>query len=156
MSATTDFVAAQRVNRRNTLLLLIVLTALAALTGYVIGWLLEGEASDAVPLWSRLGLFAAALMAVVSVGWSMISLAFGDKLVLTMANAKEIDKADAPQLYNVVEEMAIAAGVPMPRVMVLETDALNAFATGNKVGHRTTLLTPPPLDTLTRADPQGV
>ena len=53
-----------------------------------------------------------------------------------MANAKEIDKADAPQLYNVVEEMAIAAGVPMPKVMVLETDALNAFATGNKVGQR--------------------
>ena len=42
----------------------------------------------------------------------MISLAFGDKMVLAMANAREIDKADAPQLYNVVEEMAIAAGVP--------------------------------------------
>jgi heat shock protein HtpX len=156
MSATTDFVAAQRVNRRNTLLLLIVLTALAAVTGYVIGWLLEGEASDAVPLWSRLGLFAAALMAVVSVGWSMISLAFGDKMVLTMANAREIDKADAPQLYNVVEEMAIAAGVPMPRVMILETDALNAFATGNKVGHGTIVVTRGLLDTLSRDELQGV
>jgi heat shock protein HtpX len=156
MSATTDFVAAQRVNRRNTLLLLIVLTALAAVTGYVIGWLLEGEASDAVPLWSRLGLFAAALMAVVSVGWSMISLAFGDKMVLTMANAREIDKADAPQLYNVVEEMAIAAGVPMPKVMILETDALNAFATGNKVGHGTIVVTRGLLDTLNRDELQGV
>ena len=156
MSATTDFVAAQRVNRRNTLLLLIVLTALAALVGYVIGWLLEGEASDTVPLLSKAGLVAAALMAVVSVGWSMISLAFGDKLVLTMANAKEIDKADAPQLYNVVEEMAIAAGVPMPRVMVLETDALNAFATGNKVGHGTIVVTRGLLDTLSRDELQGV
>ena len=156
MSATTDFVAAQRVNRRNTLLLLIVLTALAAVTGYVIGWLLEGEASDAVPLWSRLGLFAAALMAVVSVGWSMISLAFGDKMVLTMANAREIDKADAPQLYNVVEEMVIAAGVPMPKVMILETDALNAFATGNKVGHGTIVVTRGLLDTLSRDELQGV
>ena len=63
MSATTDFVAAQQVNRRNTMVLLVVLTALAALVGYVIGWLLEGEASDAVPMWSRLGLFAAALCA---------------------------------------------------------------------------------------------
>jgi heat shock protein HtpX len=156
MSATTDFVAAQRVNRRNTMLLLIVLTALAALVGYVIGWLLEGEASDAVPLWSRLGLVAAALMAVVSVGWSMISLAFGDKMVLTMANAREIDKADAPQLYNVVEEMAIAAGVPMPKVMILETDALNAFATGNKVGHGTIVVTRGLLDTLNRDELQGV
>ena len=156
MSATTDFVTAQRVNRRNTLLLLVVLTALAALTGYVIGWLIEGEATDAVPLWSQLGLVAAALMAVVSVGWSAISLAFGDKLVLTMANAKEIDKADAPQLYNVVEEMAIAAGVPMPRVMVLETEALNAFATGNRVGHGTIVVTRGLLDTLSRDELQGV
>jgi heat shock protein HtpX len=156
MSATTDFVAAQKVNRRNTLLLLVVLTALAALTGYVIGWLIEGEATDAVPHWSQLGLVAAALMAVVSVGWSAISLAFGDKLVLTMANAKEIDKADAPQLYNVVEEMAIAAGVPMPRVMVLETEALNAFATGNRVGHGTIVVTRGLLDTLSRDELQGV
>ena len=156
MSATTDFVAAQQVNRRNTMVLLVVLTALAALVGYVIGWLLEGEASDAVPMWIRLGLFAAALMAVVSVGWSMISLAFGDKMVLTMANAKEIEKADAPQLYNVVEEMAIAAGVPMPKVMILETEALNAFATGNKVGHGTIVVTRGLLDTLSRDELQGV
>ena len=156
MSATTDFVAAQKVNRRNTLLLLVVLTALAALTGYVIGWLIEGEVVDTVPLWSQAGLVAAALMAVVSVGWSAISLAFGDKLVLTMANAKEIDKADAPQLYNVVEEMAIAAGVPMPRVMVLETEALNAFATGNRVGHGTIVVTRGLLDTLSRDELQGV
>jgi heat shock protein HtpX len=156
MSATTDFVAAQRVNRRNTMLLLIVLTALAALVGYVIGWLLEGEASDAVPVWSRLGLAAAALMAIVSVGWSMISLAFGDKMVLSMANAREIDKADAPQLYNVVEEMALAAGVSMPKVMILETDALNAFATGNRVGHGTIVVTRGLLDTLSRDELQGV
>ena len=156
MSATTDFVAAQKVNRRNTVVLLIILTALAALVGYGIGWLVEGEASDSVPLWSKAGLAAAALMAVVSVGWSLVSLAFGDKLVLAMASAKEIDKADAPQLYNVVEEMAIAAGVPMPRVMVLETEALNAFATGNKVGHGTIVVTRGLLDTLSRDELQGV
>jgi heat shock protein HtpX len=156
MSATTDFVTAQRINRRNTLLLLVVLTALAALTGYVLGWLIEGEATDAVPLWSQLGLVAAALMAVISIGWSMVSLAFGDSLVLTMANAKAIDKSDAPQLYNVVEEMAIAAGVPTPRVMVLETEALNAFATGNRVGHGTIVVTRGLLDTLSRDELQGV
>jgi heat shock protein HtpX len=154
--STTDFVAAQKVNRRNTLLLLVVLTALAALTGYVIGWLIEGEVVDIVPLWSQAGLVAAALMALVSVGWSMVSLAFGDSLVLSMANAKEISKADAPQLYNVVEEMAIAAGVPMPKVMVMETDALNAFATGNRVGHGTIVVTRGLLDTMSRDELQGV
>jgi heat shock protein HtpX len=156
MAATTDFIAAQKVNRRNTLVLLVVLTALAALVGYVIGWLLESEASDAVPLWSKAGVAAAGLMAAVSVGWSALSLAFGDKMVLAMANAKQIDKADAPQLYNVVEEMAIAAGVPMPKVMVLETDALNAFATGSKPGKGTIAVTRGLLNSLSRDELQGV
>ena len=156
MASTTDFIAAQKVNRRNTLVLLVVLTALAALVGYVIGWLLESEASDAVPVWSKAGVAAAGLMAAVSVGWSALSLAFGDKMVLAMANAKQIDKADAPQLYNVVEEMAIAAGVPMPKVMVLETDALNAFATGNKPGNGTIAVTRGLLNALSRDELQGV
>ena len=156
MAVTTDFVSAQKANRRNTLVLLVVLTALAALVGYVIGWLLESESSDAVPAFSQGGVAAAGLMAAVSVGWSALSLAFGDKMVLAMANAKEIDKADAPQLYNVVEEMAIAAGVPMPKVMVLETDALNAFATGSKPGSGTIAVTRGLLNSLNRDELQGV
>jgi heat shock protein HtpX len=156
MAATTDFVTAQKVNRRNTLVLLTALTALAALLGYLIGWMLETESSNTVPLLSKGGVAVAALMAAVSVGWSTISLAFGDKMVLAMANAKQIDKADAPQLYNVVEEMAIAAGVPMPKVMVLETDALNAFATGNKPGNGTIAVTRGLLNSLSRDELQGV
>jgi heat shock protein HtpX len=154
--ATTDFVGAQKVNRRNTMVLLAALTALAALLGYMIGWVMETESSDAVPLFSKGGVLVAALMAAVSVGWSTISLAFGDKMVLAMANARQIDKADAPQLYNVVEEMAIAAGVPMPKVMVLETDALNAFATGNKPGNGTIAVTRGLLNALSRDELQGV
>ena len=156
MAATTDFVSAQRVNRRNTMVLLVILTAVAALVGYVVGWALEGEVSDSVPLWSKAGVVLAGLMAAVSVGWSMVSLAFGDSLVLSMASAKAIEKADAPQLYNVVEEVAIAAGVPMPRVMIMETDALNAFATGNRVGHGTIVVTRGLLDTMNREELQGV
>lgn len=156
MANITDFVGAQKANRRNTLVLLVILTALAALVGYLIGWLLESEASNAVPLFSKGGVAVAGLLAMVSVGWSGLSLAFGDKMVLTMANAKEIDKADAPQLYNVVEEMSIAAGVPMPRVMVLETDALNAFATGTKPGKGTIAVTRGLLNSLNRDELQGV
>ncbi|MDP1960584.1 MAG: M48 family metallopeptidase [Reyranella sp.] len=156
MSATTDFVAAQKQNRRNTFLLLAILTALAAAVGYGIGWLLEGETSGALPLVSTAGVTAAGLMAVVSIGWSALSLAVGDKMVLAMSGAKEIGKADAPQLYNVVEEISIAAGVPMPKVMVLETDALNAFATGNRVGHGTIAVTRGLIDTLNRDELQGV
>ncbi len=156
MANTTDFVGAQKANRRNTMVLLAALTALAALVGYTIGWLLESEASNAVPVLSKAGVGVAGLMAAVSVGWSALSLAFGDKMVLAMANARQIDKADAPQLYNVVEEMAIAAGVPMPKVMVLETDALNAFATGNKPGNGTIAVTRGLLNALNRDELQGV
>jgi heat shock protein HtpX len=156
MAATTDFVAAQRENRRNTMLLLAVLTALAALVGYLIGALLEGEVSDRMPLVSSAGIVAAVLMGAGSIGWSAVSLAIGDRMVLSMAGAKEIEKPDAPQLYNVVEEISIAAGVPMPRVMVLETDALNAFATGSRVGSGTIVVTRGLIDTLSRDELQGV
>ena len=156
MAATTDFVGAQKVNRRNTLVLLAALTALAALLGYLIGWVLESETSSAVPALTKAGVAAAGLMAGISVGWSALSLGFGDKMVLAMANAKEIRKSDAPQLYNVVEEMAIAAGVPMPKVMVLETDALNAFATGNKPANGTIAVTRGLLNSLNRDELQGV
>lgn len=156
MAGVTDFVAAQRENRRYTVLLLVGLTLLAAGVGYVVGWTLEAEAVDEVPLWSRFGVGLAGVMAVASIGWSGISLAFGDRMVLAMAHAHEIDKAEAPQLYNVVEEISIAAGVPMPRVMVVETDALNAFATGTRGGNGTIAVTRGLLDTLNRDELQGV
>ncbi len=77
-------------------------------------------------------------------------------MVLAMAGAERDRKEDAPQLYNVVEEISIAAGVPMPKVMVLETDALNAFATGNRIGSGTIAVTRGLLDTLSRDELQGV
>jgi heat shock protein HtpX len=156
MSGTTDFVTAQAVNRRNTLLLLVLLTVLAAVTGYVVGWLLQSEVVDEVPLLSRVGLVGAGLMALASVVWSAISLAFGDRMVLAMAEAKPIEKQDAPQLYNVVEEMSLAAGVPMPRVMILETEALNAFATGTTPARGTIAVTRGLIDKLNRDELQGV
>ncbi|WIM10988.1 M48 family metallopeptidase [Enhydrobacter sp.] len=156
MSGPTDFVAAQAANRRNTLLLLVLLTILAAVTGYVVGWLLQSEVVDHVPVVSEVGLLGAGLMAVASIGWSAISLGFGDRLVLAMAEARPIDKPDAPQLYNVVEEMSLAAGVPMPRVMILETEVPNAFATGTKPGHGTIAVTRGLLDKMNRDELQGV
>lgn len=156
MAGVTDFVAAQRENRRYTVLLLVALTMLAAAVGYVVGWTLEAEAIDEVPLWSRFGVGLAGVMAIASIGWSGLSVAFGDRMVLAMAHAHEIDKAEAPQLYNVVEEISIAAGVPMPRVMVVETDALNAFATGTSRGNGSIAVTRGLLDTLNRDELQGV
>ena len=156
MSGTANFVEAQAANRRNTMLLLAFLTLLAAGFGYAIGWALDNEVSDNVVVVSRFGLSAAGVMALASVLWSLISLAFGNRMVLAMADAKPIEQADAPQLFNVAEEMSIAAGVPMPKLMVMETDALNAFATGTSTANATIVVTRGLLATLNRDELQGV
>jgi len=156
MAGTTNFVAAQEANRRNTMILLAGLTLLAAAFGYLVGWVLQSEITDEVPLVSQAGLVAAGAMGAASLGWSAISLAFGSRIVTAMADAREITKEDAPQLFNVVEEMSIAAGVPMPTVRVMETDALNAFATGTSMSNASIAVTRGLLDTLSRDELQGV
>jgi heat shock protein HtpX len=156
MVATTDFVAAQKVNRRNTLILLVALTALAAVFGYLIGWVLQSEMTDEVWAVSAVGLVVAGTMAAASIVWSAVSLAFGDKLVVAMAEARAIAKEDAPQLFNVVEEMSIAAGVPMPKVRIMETTAMNAFATGTSSRNASIAVTRGLLDNLNRDELQGV
>jgi heat shock protein HtpX len=153
---TTDFVAAQKVNRRNTLILLAVLTVLAALFGYLVGWMVQIEAGDPVASVSSFGVVAAGALAIASIGWSGLSLAFGNRLVNAMSEAREITKDDAPQLFNVVEEMSIAAGVPMPKVRIMETDALNAFATGTSTSNASIAVTRGLLDQLNRDELQGV
>ncbi|CAN5449817.1 zinc metalloprotease HtpX [soil metagenome] len=153
-SSTTNFVAAQQANRRKTTILLVVLTVLAAGFGYLIGWVLQSEVTDEVPLVSQAGLVLAIGLAAVSVVWSLISLAFGSRLVVAMAEAKEIAKDDAPQLFNV--EMSIASGMPMPTVRVMETDALNAFATGTSTSDGTIAVTRGLLNALNRDELQGV
>ena len=156
MAGVSDFVSAQKANRRNTLLLLALLTALAAAFGYVLGWALEGEATDTVPLVSAAGLVVAGGMTLASVGWSALSLAVGNKIVLAIAQAKPIEKSDAPQLFNVVEEMSIAAGVPMPKIYVMEDEALNAFATGTSTKNSAIAVTRGLLNALNRDELQGV
>ena len=153
---TTDFVAAQKVNRRNTLILLAVLTVLSALFGYLIGWVVEIEAGDQVAPVSSFGVVAAGALAIASIAWSGLSLAFGNRLVNAMSEAHEITKDDAPQLFNVVEEMSIAAGVPMPKVRIMETDALNAFATGTSTSNASIAVTRGLLNQLNRDELQGV
>lgn len=154
--ATTNFVAAQQANRRNTMLLLAGLTVLAALFGYLIGWVLQSQATDDVAPVSSFGVTAAGALAAASIGWSLLSLAFGSRLVNAMAEAREIAKGDAPRLFNVVEEMSIAAGVPMPKVRIMETDALNAFATGTSTSNASIAVTRGLLDQLNRDELQGV
>ena len=156
MAGTANFVEAQAANRRSTMLLLVLLTAIAAAFGYLIGWAFQNETTDTFQVVSPLGLGLGAIMATASVGWSLISLAFGGKIVLSMADATPVTKEEAPQFFNVAEEMSIAAGVPMPRLFVMDTDALNAFATGTSTHNAAIVATRGLLATLNRDELQGV
>src|SRR4051794_25066342 len=80
----------------------------------------------------------------------------GDSLVLTVSGAREVAEADAPQLLNVVREMAIAANVPMPAVYVIDDTAPNAFATGRDPNHASIAITTGLLQKLDREELQGV
>jgi heat shock protein HtpX len=72
---------------------------------------------------------------VVAIGLNFFSYWFSDKLVLKMYNAREVDATSAPQFYSMVRELATKAGLPMPRVYVIDEPAPNAFATGRNPEH---------------------
>jgi heat shock protein HtpX len=81
---------------------------------------------------------------------------FSDKLVLRMTNAKPVTKQQAPELYNIVENLAITAGLPMPKVYIVEDGAPNAFATGRNPEHAVVAATTGLLAILDRNELEGV
>ncbi len=131
-------------NRRNTFLLIAVMTGVLMLLGYAFGLYFGfGEG----------GLVIAALVALL---WIGISYSYGDSILLAASRAHEIQKADHPQLFNVVEELTIAAGLPMPKIYIIEDSAPNAFATGRDPQSASVAITRGLLEKLTRDELQGV
>jgi heat shock protein HtpX len=135
-------------NRRNSLLLIAAFLAFITAFGYIIGFALLGD--------PRHALFGLALALIVGVVCGLISYFAGDKMVLAASRAREITHDDAPVLFNVVEEMSIASGLPMPKVYIVEDTAPNAFATGRDPEHATVAVTSGLLDKLDRDELQGV
>ena len=76
--------------------------------------------------------------------------------ILSMTGAKELRKRDDPYLFNIVEALAIGAGIPMPRIYVIESDALNAFATGPDPKHSLVAITTGLRSKLNRLELEGV
>ena len=70
------------------------------------------------------------VMLVIALGMNFFSYWFSDRMVLSMYNAQEVDRTNAPELYDLVEKLAGRAELPMPRVYIINEDAPNAFATG--------------------------
>jgi heat shock protein HtpX len=81
---------------------------------------------------------------------------FSDKLVLRMTNARQVTKAEAPLLYTTVENLSITAGLPMPKVYVVDDAAPNAFATGRNPEHAVVAATTGLLNILDKNELEGV
>ena len=135
-------------NKRNSVLLALIVTALLGALGLFIGWAVTGDPRAALP-----SLAVAIGLGVVA---SLFSYYAGDSIVLGVSGAKEIDPQALSQLYNVVQEMAIAANVPMPKIYLIDDTAPNAFATGRDPQHASVAITTGLLQKLDREELQGV
>lgn len=135
-------------NRRNSLLMAGLVVVLLGLLGFAIGYAIFGSAGGGVLTTA----FAVGLGALAGVG----TYVAGDSLVLAVSGAREVDETQAPQLMNVVREMAIAANMPMPRVYMIDDTAPNAFATGRDPAHASVAVTTGLLEKLDREELQGV
>jgi len=91
-----------------------------------------------------------------SVLMSVISYWRSDKIVLAMTHAKPVTMENAPELYRIVENLAITAGLPMPRVYLVPEKAPNAFATGRDPEHAVVAVTEGLLEKLDRTELEGV
>jgi len=132
-------------NRRNTFMLIGVMGALFVAVGYFVGLVFFGNPIG--------GLILAGVFTVIMTLFSYFS---GDSLILGVSGARQIQKQDHPQLFNVIEELSIAGGVPMPKIYIIQDEAMNAFATGRDPERASVAITTGLLQKLNRAELQGV
>jgi heat shock protein HtpX len=132
-------------NKRKTVLLFIAAIAFTALIGYAIGF-----------IFFQGGVVGVVLATILAVALSLGSYFAGDRIVLASTGAREVTAEQEPRLHNIVEGIAIAAGVPKPRVYVVPEQAPNAFATGRDPEHSSIAVTQGLLDIMNRVELEGV
>lgn len=133
-------------NKRRTVYLLVGFTILMLLIGAAVGFYALGSIEG--------GLIAAVIIGGI---YAWIMIAQSTEIVMSMNHAQEItDKNQAPQLWNVVEDMAMVANVPMPRVFIIDDPSPNAFATGNNPKNSAVAATTGILARLNREELEGV
>ena len=142
---SVNFRAQQAHNQRKTLVLLGLMFSLTAVVIWAVGVYLGYSSVGIVP---------------IAVGISMAGVWFSyyasDRIVLTMTGAKVVDANSAPQLYNIVQEVVLASGMPMPKVAIVDDEAPNAFATGRDPEHGVIAFTTGILRVMDREQLQGI
>ncbi|TAK89585.1 protease [Patescibacteria group bacterium] len=130
-------------NKRKTVLLMALFVAFIATLGYVVGVI-----SDSPGLLYFFGIGALV--------YSIVTYFLSAKIALGMSGAREIKKSQAPELYRLVENLSITAGLPMPKVYIIEDSSPNAFATGRDPKHAAVAVTSGLLERLEKDELQGV
>ena len=126
-------------NGFKTLMLLAAMTALFMALGYTIG-----------------GYGGAMIALVAAAAMNLFTFWNADKIVLKMHKAREVDGRDAPELVGIVQELAGRAGLPMPKVYIVDSPHPNAFATGRNPDNAAVAATTGLLDMLSRDEVAGV
>jgi heat shock protein HtpX len=136
-------------NKQRSAALIATLAALLAAMGLAIGFLMGGKPQTA---------YFGALIGICVWGvLLLVNMMGGESVLLASANAREVTHAEAPQLYNIVEEMRIAAALPaMPKVYIIDAPVPNAFAVGLKPERACVAVTTGLLERLSRDELQGV
>jgi len=135
-------------NRRNSALLIVLFVLFFVGVGLLVGVVWGGD-------W-QFGAVVAGIAAVVAFLLTLLSYYGGSGALLGMSRARQIVKADDPQLFNVVEELCIAGGTPLPKIYLIDDTAMNAFATGRDPRHASVAITTGLRQRLSRDELQGV
>jgi heat shock protein HtpX len=174
----TDFERAIARNKRNTLFLIYTLTAISGVLGYVLGWawavineiwtlpaaqvarLTAGDILRDLVFGAPRPEAIIGSLALIAFGivWGLVTLYMGASILSSFVGSRDADPNNPAErrFIDVVEEMAIAAGLPRPRPMVVDTPALNAFASGYSPEHAMITATSGILQVCTRDELQGV
>jgi len=131
-------------NIRKSWAMIAFFVVFVAFLGYIFGEL------------TQFGYAGVVIALAIAIAMSWTSYYYSDKIVLTMSRARPVEKEEFPYLYNVIEGLAIAAGVPAPKMYVIEDTAPNAFATGRDPEHSAIAVTTGLLDKLNRVELEGV
>ncbi len=135
-------------NKRDSVLLVAIIVAVLLTLGFAIGVAYFRTYTAGLGL---LGVFG-----VVAIVWSLVGYYGGSGIVLAASRAQRVTREQAPILWDVIEEMSIAAGIPMPAVYVINDPAPNAFATGRDPQHASVAVTAGLLQMMSRDELQGV
>jgi len=106
--------------------------------------------------YSQAGYYMLIPATIFATSMSLISFYAGDKIALSSAGAKQIQRDDNPYLWRIVENLSITAGTPMPKVYIIQDEAMNAFATGRDPNHSSIAVTTGLLNNLENEELEGV